>query len=50
MWKSVPDFEYDGPTIGWALRHARLNVLSLLVWLCAAPVALAFSVRRMHAE
>jgi ABC-2 type transport system permease protein len=50
VWKSVPAFQYEAPPIGWALGHARLNVLSLVVWLCAAPAALAFSVRRMHAE
>ncbi len=45
-WAETPPFLYDAPTVGWVLRNRTLSLAMLGLWLVAAFLAAAASVRR----
>jgi ABC-2 type transport system permease protein len=50
LWATIDPFEYSPPTIGWALDHVRLSVVTLVAWVAAASVAVLVVVRRQGVE
>ncbi|ATG90385.1 DUF3526 domain-containing protein [Methylomonas koyamae] len=47
-WRSVRDFAYTVPTVGYSLRASLLPLSLLSAWLCAALWLLAQSARRLQ--
>ncbi|OAI16965.1 hypothetical protein A1507_11385 [Methylomonas koyamae] len=47
-WRSVRDFAYAVPTVGYSLRASLLPLTLLSAWLCAALWLLAQSARRLQ--
>jgi ABC-2 type transport system permease protein len=46
LWASIPDFSYQLPDVGPTLRHYRLELVALLLWLVALPLTLHLSANR----
>jgi ABC-2 type transport system permease protein len=46
LWASVPDFNYQLPAVGPALRHYGTEIGALLLWVLVLPLALHLSVNR----
>ncbi|MDT4290315.1 DUF3526 domain-containing protein [Methylomonas sp. MO1] len=46
-WRSVADFSYQAPDIGFALRAAQLDLWVLLLWLGLSVGLLSLSARRL---
>ncbi|GAA6185601.1 ABC transporter permease subunit [Aliiglaciecola sp. NS0011-25] len=46
-WSTVSPFEYDAPSVSWALQSQIVSVLILLLWALCALTVLFFSSRRM---
>lgn len=46
-WASVKAFRYESPLLGFALHHARVDLLVLLAWLAVALIGLLFSAKRL---
>ncbi|GAA4005470.1 DUF3526 domain-containing protein [Hymenobacter fastidiosus] len=46
LWTAVPDFTYQLPAVGPALRPYGLEIGALLLWVLGLPLALHFSVNR----
>lgn len=40
LWARVPEFEYDTPAIGWAVRRQVWSLISMALWLLATAVLL----------
>jgi ABC-2 type transport system permease protein len=36
LWNRIPDFTYDAPRLGWALRQNVTSVLLMLAWFLVA--------------
>ncbi len=36
LWASVPEFDYQAPSVGWVLANHRLSILLLFAWLAVA--------------
>jgi ABC-2 type transport system permease protein len=49
-WATVKPFNYDSPSVGWALEHVRVPLIALSGWLFGAILVLAVSLRRMTVE
>uniref|UniRef100_UPI00128F74CD DUF3526 domain-containing protein n=1 Tax=Hymenobacter sp. AT01-02 TaxID=1571877 RepID=UPI00128F74CD len=49
FWKTVPQFAYSAPGLGWRLHNAVAPLVILLVWLVAAGGMAAWAYRRLTA-
>jgi ABC-2 type transport system permease protein len=49
FWRTVPQFAYTAPGLGWRLRHAAGPLALLLGWALATGGLLALGVRRLGA-
>ncbi len=47
LWAAVPDFAYHLPTLLRTLPHYGAELLALLLWVLALPVALHLATRRL---
>jgi ABC-2 type transport system permease protein len=47
FWKTIPQFAYEAPGVGWRLSGAVGSVVALLGWLVAAVGLMLFSYRKM---
>lgn len=47
FWKTVPQFSYQAPGIGWRLGNATQSILILTGWLLFSIVLMVFSSRKM---
>lgn len=47
-WRSVKDFSYSSPTLGFAFKTASLDVLVLSLWLVLALFLLNFSAKKLN--
>jgi ABC-2 type transport system permease protein len=50
LWEKVPPFDYDVPTVGWALSARAWSATVLGAWLIVAAIAAAWSVAAMRVE
>jgi len=48
LWEKVPEYRYDAPDAGWALRGQALPVAILAGWLIAAGIGLALAARKLR--
>ncbi|MCB0629977.1 MAG: DUF3526 domain-containing protein [Saprospiraceae bacterium] len=42
LWQEIEDFSYQGPTVEELLRHYKLEISSLLIWVTAITILLNF--------
>ncbi|MDP3009630.1 MAG: DUF3526 domain-containing protein [Methylococcales bacterium] len=47
-WRSVKDFDYNAPSLAFALHAARLDIAVLLLWLLIALSLLNLSAKRLN--
>jgi ABC-2 type transport system permease protein len=50
LWSRVPEFQYQLPGAGWALRSQALPIALLSLWLAAAVAATVIAVRRLRVD
>jgi ABC-2 type transport system permease protein len=50
LWNRIPDFTYEAPGLGWALRQNALSLGLMGAWLAAAVVFATAATRRVTAE
>ncbi len=48
LWTKVPDFLYEGPSVGWVLTRYSLSLVVLGFWCLAAGILAAVTVSRMR--
>jgi ABC-2 type transport system permease protein len=48
LWQKVPDFVYEGPTVGWVLKEYVLSIFILTVWCGIAFAGVILAIRKMH--
>lgn len=46
LWQSIPEFQYAPPSLGFAVRRAGPDLLSLAAWVVASAGLLALAARR----
>lgn len=46
LWAQVPEFEYDTPAAGWAVRHLAGPAAGIVAWLLVSSLLLAHAMRR----
>lgn len=42
-WEKIPDFKYEQPSIAWALRKYRWELVGILFWLCLSVILIQLS-------
>jgi ABC-2 type transport system permease protein len=50
LWEKVPPFDYDVPSVGWALSERAWSATVLGAWLVVSAIAAAWSVAAMRVE
>jgi ABC-2 type transport system permease protein len=50
FWESIPDFQYDPPSAGWAVRQHLEGLGVLAAWAVLALAGLAISVSRLERQ